>query len=125
VRQKGLLMLAGATAFGSLIILFALSRAFPLSLALLFLMGAFNSAYMTTVNTLLQSLVPDELRGRVMGIYGLTWSIMPVGGFLAGAFAAAFAEPAVGAPLAIGLGGALVAAMALMVAATSPRLRRI
>jgi MFS family permease len=125
VRQKGLLMLAGATAFGSLIVLFALSRAFPLSLALLFLMGAFNSAYMTTVNTLLQSMVPDELRGRVMGIYGLTWSIMPVGGFLAGAFAAAFADPAVGAPLAIGLGGALVAAMALMVAAASPRLRRI
>ncbi len=125
VRRKGLLMLAGATGFGSLIVLFALSRVFPLSMGLLFAMGAVNSMYMTTVNTLLQSLVPDGLRGRVMGIYGLTWSLMPVGGFVAGAFAAAFADPAVGAPLAIGLGGALVAAMALGLASASPRLRRI
>ena len=125
VRQKGLLMLTGAAGFGGLIVLFSLSRFYPLSLVLLFTMGAVNSAYMTTVNTLLQSLVPDELRGRVMGIYSLTWSLMPVGGFLAGAFAAAFADPAVGAPLAIGLGGTLVAVMALTLAATSPRLRRI
>ena len=125
VRRKGLLMLAGATGFGSLIVLFALSRVFPLSMGLLFAMGAVNSMYMTTVNTLLQSLVPDGLRGRVMGIYGLTWSLMPVGGFVAGAFAAQFADPAVGAPLAIGVGGALVAAMAFGLAAASPRLRRI
>jgi MFS family permease len=125
VRQKGLLMLAGATGFGGLIVLFALSRAFPVSLGLLFLMGAVNSVYMTTVNTLLQSMVPDELRGRVMGIYSLTWSFMPIGGFLAGAFAAIFATPAVGAPIAVGLGGALVALMALGLASTSPRLRRV
>jgi MFS family permease len=125
VQRKGLLMLSGAVGFGSLIVLFSFSRFFPLSMALLFTMGAVSSIYMTTVNTVLQSLVPDALRGRVMGIYGLTWSLMPIGGALAGAFAATFAEPAVGAPVAVGIGGALVALMAVSVALGSTRLRRL
>lgn len=125
VRYKGLLLTAGAAGFGSIIVLFALSRVYPISLGLLFLMGGVNSIYMTTVNTLLQSLVPDDLRGRVMGIYGLTYSLMPVGGSISGAIAGAFADPAIGAPFAIGLGGALVALMALAVTAGTPRVRRL
>lgn len=125
VRHKGPLLLAGAAGFGSFIVLFALSRFYPLSLGLLFCMGAVSSVYMTTVNTLLQSLVPDELRGRVMGIYSLTWSIMPLGGFLSGSIADRFADPAVGAPFAVGLGGTLVALMAVALAVTVPRVRRL
>jgi MFS family permease len=125
VRRKGLLLLAGGCGFGCSVVLFALSRFYPLSLALLFCLGALNSVYMTTVNTLLQSLVPDALRGRVMGIYGLTWSLMPLGGFVSGTVAARFAEPAVGAPLAVGVGGCLVALMAATMALVVPRVRRL
>lgn len=125
VRRKGPLLLGGAFAFGLLIVLFSLSRVYAVSLGLLFAMGAVNALYMTTVNTQLQALVPDALRGRVMSIYSLTWSLMPLGGFLSGALAARFADPAVGAPVAVGLGGVLVALMALFVALSVPRVRRL
>jgi MFS family permease len=125
VRSKGPMLLGGAFLFGLLIVLFSLSRIYALSLGLLFAMGAMNSIYMTTVNTQLQVLVPDELRGRVMSIYSMTWSLMPLGGFLSGALAARFADPSLGAPVAVGLGGALVALMAVAVALTVPRVRSL
>jgi hypothetical protein len=91
-----------------------------LSLLLAFALGVASQFYMTTISTVLQVNLPNELRGRVMGIYGLVWELMPVGGMIAGAVA----EYA-GAPFAVGLGGALVTAMALVVAAFYPRIRRL
>ena len=76
--------------------------------------------YMTSVNTLLQSLVPDQLRGRVMGVYSLTWSLLPLGGLVSGSVATLTS-----APFAVGLGGVLVASMALSVLAFLPRIRSL
>jgi hypothetical protein len=55
-----------------------------------------------------------------MGIFGLTWDLMPVGGMIAGAIAE-FA----GAPVAVGFGGLMVAAMAAFVAIALPNIRRL
>ena len=55
-----------------------------------------------------------------MGIYGLAWELMPVGGMIAGAIAE-FA----GAPLAVAFGGFMVAGMALVVALFLPVVRRV
>jgi hypothetical protein len=55
-----------------------------------------------------------------MGIYGLAWELMPVGGMIAGGVAE-FA----GAPLAVGFGGFMVAGMALLVTIFYPALRRL
>jgi hypothetical protein len=63
---------------------------------------------MISIQTSLQMLVPDGMRGRVMGFYGMTWSIMPLGGMQAGALA-----NFIGAPFAIAIGGLAVAAYAL------------
>jgi MFS family permease len=124
-RKKGWLMLGGAAAFGSFVFLFAISRVYPISLSLIFFMGAVNSIYMTTVNTLLQSLVPDALRGRVMSIYSLTYSLVPFGAFLAGGIAGTFADEAAGASFAVALGGLMVVLAAAFVAAFVPRVRRV
>ena len=67
----------------------------------------------------LQQEVPDHLRGRVMSLYSLCWNLLPLGGLLAGALAAA-----VDARFAVLMGGALVAANALVLF-TSRRLRAI
>jgi hypothetical protein len=75
---------------------------------------------MTTVNTALQSLVPDELRGRVMSVYGLTWSLMPLGGMVSGIVASLAS-----APIAVGLGGVLVTAFALSIMVALPQVRRL
>jgi MFS family permease len=119
-RSKGWHAIIGAATFGILIIAFAFSRWYALSLALVFLTGLSNQVYMTTINTILQLNLPDQLRGRVMGIYGLTWDLMPVGGMISGTIAE-FA----GAPVAVAIGGFLVAAMALWVGAFLPRVRKI
>jgi MFS family permease len=117
---KGLQAIGGAVTFGLLIMVFAFSKSYPLSLALAFFLGLSSQLYMTTINTILQVNLPDQLRGRVMGIFGLTWDLMPVGGMIAGAIAE-FA----GAPVAVGFGGLMVAAMAAFVAIALPNIRRL
>jgi MFS family permease len=118
--KKGWQMIMGAFAFGMLLIGFGFSTSYPLSLGLLFLIGWANDLYLTTIGSVLQLHLPDQLRGRVMAIYGLTWSLMPLGGMIAGAVAE-FA----GAPVAVAICGFLVMAMALAMAKAVPRLRRL
>ena len=110
----------GATTFGLLIIVFSTSTLYPLSLAIMLFMGMAGQFYQTSINTTLQLELPDEYRGRVMGIYGLTWSLMPLGGTISGTIA-----EFMGAQFAIGFGGFLVAIMALSVAAFLPRVRNL
>ena len=119
-RRKGRQAIGGAIIFGVLLICFALSESYPLSLMLACALGIASQFYITMINAVLQVNLPDQLRGRVMGIYGLTWELMPVGGLIAGAIA----EYA-GAPAAVVAGGALVAVMALGVAIFSPNMRRL
>jgi len=119
-RGKGMQALSGALLFGILLILFAASNSYLLSLALAFMLGVASQFYMTTISTVIQVNLPNELRGRVMGIYGLAWELMPVGGMIAGAIAE-FA----GAPIAVGFGGFMVAGMALLVALFYPSVRRL
>ncbi|MEX0803633.1 MAG: MFS transporter [Candidatus Binatia bacterium] len=119
-RGKGKQAIGGAAVFGAMLILFALSRSYPLSLVLAGLLGMAGQFYMTTIHAVLQVNLPDRLRGRVMGIHGLAWELMPVGGMIAGAIAE-FG----GAPSAVVVGGAMVAGMALMVAIFLPSIRRL
>ncbi len=111
VEEKGVRRaLMGATGFGILLVFFAVSTSYPLSLALAFVLGFTSQYYMTTINTVLQLRLPEQFRGRVMGIFGLTWDLMPVGGMVSGTIAE-FA----GAPTAVAVGGFLVTGMALAV----------
>lgn len=119
-RAKGRQAIGGAIIFGILLICFALSKSYHLSLILACSLGIASQFYITVINAILQVNLPDQLRGRVMGIYGLTWELMPVGGLIAGAIA----EYA-GAPAAVVLGGALVAVMALGIGIFSPNMRRL
>tara|TARA_B100001245_G_scaffold16886_1_gene11228 strand:- start:317 stop:544 length:228 start_codon:yes stop_codon:yes gene_type:complete len=53
------------------------------------------------------------MRGRVMGFYGMTWSIMPLGGMFAGSLAKYVGEDSTGVPIAVAIGGILVAVFAI------------
>lgn len=81
-------VLLGATAV--FIVLFAavaVSSSFWLTAALLMALGAVGVAFSTTINTSLQLIVPDELRGRVMSIFFLLFAgTTPLGGWLTGTF---------------------------------------
>ena len=109
---RGLMIVGGGAMFGLAVAAFALTSEyigwFPLALVLMFIMGTASSTYMIAIMSSLQLLVPDNMRGRVMGFYGMTWSIMPLGAFQAGAIA-----EFVGVPVAVAIGGVLVALFAL------------
>lgn len=118
--RRGWQVLIGSATFGALLMLFAYSSWFPLSLGLIFFLGLFNQIYLTSINTILQLNLPYDLRGRVLGLFGLTWDLMPLGGAVAGAVA----EYA-GAPAAVALGGLLVAMMGFYGMVRLPTVREI
>jgi MFS family permease len=92
-----------ATAFGVGLIVFATSRTFLFSTAILVPVGFALMLQMGASNTLIQSMVPDQLRGRVMGVYSMVMMGMaPFGGLLAGLAADRF-----GAPVTVAIGGAI------------------
>jgi MFS family permease len=74
-------------AFGSLLMAFSFSQWFPLSFLLMALVGFTSLFYIVSSEVVLQTLVPDQLRGRVLGLYGMTWSLNPLGAALLGAVA--------------------------------------
>jgi MFS family permease len=110
IRKGGTLVAAG-TLFGALLAVFALSRSFAIALATLVLVGAAMIVNNALTNTLLQTHVPDHLRGRIMGFYSFMFvGMAPLGAFQAGVVAERF-----GAPVAVGLGGS-VSALAVAIA---------
>jgi MFS family permease len=121
---KASVLIGGAALFGLSIISFALSAEYIGSYLLagifMFAMGIFSSTYMISVLSSLQMMVPDYMRGRLMGIYGITWNIMPLGGLYAG-FLAGF----IGTPFAVAIGGFLVMAFALGPAVFNKQIRNL
>jgi MFS family permease len=119
LTSRGGLMVTGGTAFGVLIAMFALSRSFALSLVLLALAGCAMIVNNALTNTMIQTIVPDHLRGRIMGFYSFVFvGLSPLGAFQAGAFAERF-----GAPWAVGVGGLVCAAVVAIAAWRVPELR--
>jgi MFS family permease len=78
----GKVILTASSAYALLLVAFAFSPAFVPALAILVLVGYCQVVYLIGGQMVLQTLVPDQLRGRVMGLYGMLWSIMPLGGAL-------------------------------------------
>lgn len=120
VRRKGWLLLGSLLALGMSLILFAQSRWFPVSLVLLVLVGAFQMSYMTTNQTLVQITTPDQLRGRVMGIYMLNQGLLPFGSLLAGLLADVWS-----APVAVTLMGGAVCVLAALAFVRLPSMRAL
>ncbi len=102
-KNKHALLMFTAMGAGISILLFALSPWFAVSLALSALVGATLMSYDAAMGTMLQLLTTDAVRGRVLGLYGLTFGFTPLGGFIEGIIASIYS-----APLAVGLGGAVI-----------------
>ena len=101
VKGLGRWVAVSCVGFGISLILFALSKSFWLSVLLLLPAGYFIMLQMASSNTLIQVMVPDELRGRVMALYSMMFMGMaPLGSLLSGALS----DP-LGAPLTVGIGG--------------------
>jgi MFS family permease len=105
--------------FGISIILFSLSKSFWLSAVLLVPAGFSMMIQMASSNTLVQSMVPNNLRGRVMAVYSMMFMGMaPIGALLAGALAGRL-----GAPTTVMIGGAVCIAGSMAFGLRLPALR--
>ena len=119
-KGKGKLALWLSLVMGIMLIGFALAPVRPLSYVFLILVSGATMAYMALSNTLVNMIVPNELRGRVMSVYMLDRGLMPLGSLAAGLMAAAW-----GAPLALaamGAAGVFVSGLFFLV---FPNVRRL
>ncbi len=99
---------------------FAFSRRLELSCALLLVAGFSMMIQVGATNTLIQSMVPDHYRGRVMSVY----SMMLIGMSPLGAMAAGFEAEHIGAPVTITLGAAVCLASSIVFALRLPSFRQ-
>ncbi|HEX3319904.1 MAG TPA: MFS transporter [Terriglobales bacterium] len=106
VKGLGRLIVITCASFGVSLLAFAFSKVFWLSAILLLPVGFSMMLQMASSNTLIQTMVPDELRGRVMALYSMMFMGMaPFGALFGGAMADRFGAPvtvAVGALASIG-----------------------
>jgi MFS family permease len=102
LRGLGNVVAICAVGLGVSLILFSASRWYWLSWVILVITGFTMMMQFTATNTLIQAMVPDQLRGRVMSLYAMMFlGMMPIGSLFAGAIA-----ERIGAPITVAIGGA-------------------
>jgi MFS family permease len=120
-KRKGWSVLGGAFGFGVFLIGFAQATHLIWSLVFLFGVGFTIVSSIAVINTLLQQLVTDEMRGRVMSMFILSFiGSMPLGNLLAGAVSHRY-----GAPFALAAGGVCIIIYVTIVAFRNRRLREL
>jgi predicted MFS family arabinose efflux permease len=120
-RHMGLTVLVTQAMFGGLVVAFAMSRIVWLSDLLLFFSGAALLMTFSMTSSLVQLIVPDNLRGRVMSIYMVAFR----GGMPLGSLAAGYAASRTSAPFVLALNGCLLLMVAMYFLIRSHDLRRL
>jgi MFS family permease len=119
VRGLGRWVAFSCAGFGFSLLVFSFSRIFWLSAALLLPVGFCMMLQMSSSNTLIQAMVPDHLRGRVMALYSMMFMGMaPFGAFLGGALA-----EHLGAPVTVAIGALAAMAGSAWFGLTLPKIR--
>lgn len=119
-RRLGWMIMGAPLAFAGFVTLFAISPNYPVAAITLFAAGIFSSVFLISSMTVLQIKVPEELRGRVMGIHGITFSMIPLGGFFGGVLADIW-----GVRIAIAAGAAVLIVIIGAVAACQQQLMKL
>lgn len=114
--HKARVQIASGVVFGVALFAFALSRDYLLSIFLLLLVGFFSTGYLTLNRMLVGMQTERAMYGRVMAIYGMTWSIMPIAVLPYGALVDVF-----GVSATVAGGGLLVALFIGLVAVSFSR----
>jgi MFS family permease len=119
-KYKGGLMLITGLILGAFLVLFSMTKSIAPACLLLVFTGGGNSMMMTLINSLIMANTPQELVGRVMSLFVMTFGLMPFGVLPAGALAEAF-----GAPFTVMLGGSLLTVFVIALALTQPNLKKL
>lgn len=117
IRRQGLLMIIDLVLLALAMIVFSQASTLPFAVAALVVVGIFQMAFFTLSQTLLQTIVPDELRGRVNAIFMADHGVGPAGSVLAGALTLF-----IGAPATVAVFGLIILLTAGLLAWRSPSL---
>jgi hypothetical protein len=120
MRRQGMFLLVSLASMGGLLAVFATSTWLPASVAIMGLIGGAQAIYLASNNTLVQVATPDELRGRVMSVYMMTWGLMPLGSLPQGIIA-----DWLGAPIVAAGTGLLACLVVILFAVRAPAIRRL
>ncbi len=121
LRNKGRVALVMLICLGGGISGFAFSKALPLSYVMLGLVGFSMMAVFATVNSLVQLITTDEMRGRVMSVYNTSFrGGMPLGNLMSG-----WLVPLFTAPVVLGVNGLLLILVAIYFLTVQRRLARL
>jgi MFS family permease len=120
LRRPATVQVGLAVALGLALVVFSMTRSFPVALALLVVVGFLFSSFSALNNTLLMANTEPRLTGRVMSIYLLTWGAMPVG-----SLPLAWLAERADAPLALMVSGGLVTALVIALAVLYPHGRKL
>jgi MFS family permease len=117
--RRGIYLIACVIAAGAGVLVLGLSRTVALAVPSLIVISFAATSSIALMNTLLQELVHDEMRGRVLGMYGLAFmGTFPIGNLLAGTLAGLTS-----ASTTLALTGGALSVVSVVIAAKNPRLR--
>jgi len=120
VRYLGGAFLGGSCGSAALLLIFAFSTLYPLSLGSLVASGFAMAFFGTLQSTILLNLSAEQMRGRVMGILSLAIGVMSLGMLVFGAIA-----ETIGAPLVVGISAAIAAVSIIAILFFMPILRKL
>lgn len=87
VYPKGRAILIFSMLFGACMVFFSFMSDSLIAWGLIFVIGVFSGIFLTLINALLLTQLPDELRGRMMSLWGMVWGLIPVTTLVAGSVA--------------------------------------
>lgn len=119
LRRKGSLLIISGIAQGICLILFAFSPFYFLSVVMLVFIGGFGNAFMTLNNTLIQEMITDQIRGRVLSLREVTFGLGPAGSLISGALASIM-----GVAFALGIAGGISLAVLFGIILAVPQTRK-
>jgi MFS family permease len=93
IDRYGWTLLVCGMAQGALLIVFAFSAYYILAFLILMLLGAAGTFFMTVNNTIIQQLITDHVRGRVMSLREVSFGLGPAGSLISGAIAGSIGVP--------------------------------
>ena len=84
IKAKGIALICGIVVTAITTLLFSVNTFFPTAYLNLMIISAAMMMYFSVTSAVVQGTVPDEYRGRVTGLYMITWGLFPLGSLLAG-----------------------------------------
>lgn len=120
-KYKGRLLILSTIIFSLSLVLFSLSKIYALSLITLIFIGGSSVTAIALINTILQTKVGDEFRGRVMSAFMFTFAgLMPFGNLIAGAL-----SQALGVSTTVMLSGVICAAFFIIIDILYPNIKNV